>query len=118
LDRGKREGLRERLPISHEWVCSFSRRGGGRGRAREGFLIGKIVEGDNRGSKLNIRKEKEEMVWCNVEMRKESLGIMVVYGGQDKGKLGDRIKEFIRMEDLSSVMIGGDFNIRIGEIRE
>jgi len=97
-------------------VCSFARRGGSRGRTKRGFLIGKRVEEDKRGCKLNIRKENEEMVWCNMEMRKESLGIIMVYGGQDKGKLGDRIEEFVWMEDLHSVMVGGDFNIRIREL--
>jgi len=111
------ESLKERLPVSHEWGCSFASRKGSRGRAKGGFLVGKKMEGDKRGSKLNIRKENEEMVWCNMYIGKESLDIIMVYGGKERGKLGDRkIEEFIGKEDLGSVIIGGDFNIRIGEL--
>jgi len=96
--------------------CNFVRRKGGRGRAKGGFLIGRRVERDKSGNKLNIKKENEEMVWCNMETGKESVDMIMVYGGQERGKLGDRIEEFVGKEDVGSIMIGGDFNIRIGEL--
>jgi len=99
------ESLKERLPDSHEWVCSYAIRKGDRGRAKEGFLIGRKVERDKRRSKLNIRKENEEMVWCNMEIGKESISMIMVYGGQEKGKLGDRIEEFPRMWEQGVVRL-------------
>jgi len=39
------------------------------------------VEGDKRRSKLNIRKENEEMMWCNMEIGKENISMIMVYGG-------------------------------------
>jgi len=101
----------------NEWVCSYAIRKGGRGKAKEGVLISKKVERDKRGRKLNIRKKNEKMVWCNMEIGKESLDMIMVYGGQGRGKLGDGIEEFIGREDLGSIMIGGDFNIRMRELR-
>jgi len=74
------------------------------------------VEDHKRGGKLKIKKENEEMIWCNMEIGKESIEIIMVYGGQERGKLGDRIEEFVGKEDLRGIMIGGDFNIRIGEL--
>jgi len=116
IDEKGWESLKERLPDSHEWRCGYAIRKGGRGRAKGGFLIDRKVEGDKRGSKLNIRKENEEMIWCNTEISKESLDMIMVYGGQERGKLGDRIEEFVGSEDLGSVMIGGNFNIRMREL--
>jgi len=97
-------------------MCGYAIRKGSRGRAKGGFLIGRKIEGDKRGSKLNIRKENEEMIWCNTEIGKESLDMIMIYGGQERGKLGDRIEEFIGSEDLGRVMREGDFNIRMGEL--
>jgi len=80
IDKKGWESLKERLPDLHEWVCSYAIRKGDRGRAKGGFLIDRKVEGDKRRSKLNIRKEDEEMVWCNMEIGKESIGMIMVYG--------------------------------------
>jgi len=57
-------------------VCSFAIKKGGRGRAKRGFIIDRKVERDKRRSKLNIRKENDEIVWCNMEISKERLGMV------------------------------------------
>jgi len=85
-----------------------------KGRAREGFIIGKRKEWG--GGKLIISKENEELVMTELNSGKERLKVVSVYGRQEHRKIGEKINEFIGDEEEGKIIVGGDFNIRIGEL--
>jgi len=108
------EGLKEKLPETHEWECSFAVKKKIKGRARGGFIIGKRKEWG--GDKLSISKENEEMVMTELNIGKERWKVITVYGRQEHRKIGERIDEFVGEEEEGNIIVGGDFNIRIGEL--
>jgi len=114
VDKKGWEGIKERLPESHDWVCSYAVKRRMKGRARGGFIIGKRKEWG--GGKLIISKENEDVVMTELNSGKEKLKIVSVYGRQEHGKIGERINEFIGEEEEGKIIVGGDFNIRIGEL--
>jgi len=46
---------------------------------------------------------------------KERIKIISVYGTQEHRRIGERINEFIGDEEERNIIVGGDFNVRIGE---
>jgi len=42
--------------------------------------------------------------------------LKIVYGRQEHRKIGERINEFIGDEEEGNIIVGGDFNVRIGEL--
>lgn len=107
------EGWKDKLPQSHEWACRPAVKEKRKGRAKGGFIIGKKKEGRGQG-KLLV-KEKEGMVMSEIEMYRERWKIISVYE-QGKGDIGKRINEFVGEGEKEKVIIGGDFNIRTGEL--
>jgi exonuclease III len=110
------EKMKEKLPETHEWICSFAKKERKRGRARGGFLIGYRKEGAVQGNKLKIIKEEEEMVMSEVGKEGERVRIISVYGMQGGKSVREKLEKFIGEEEEGNLIIGGDFNIRIGEL--
>ncbi|XP_039315229.1 stress response protein nst1-like [Solenopsis invicta] len=110
------EHLKDRMPESHEWICSFARKEKNKGRARGGFIIGKRKEEVGESNRITIIKEKEGMVMTEIAWENEKQKIISVYGAQGGKDLKKKLVELIGEEEEGNIIIGGDFNVRIGEL--
>lgn len=66
---------------------------------------------------LSYTNEIDEIVHIRIKKGKEEYNILTVYNvSQDKG-IGEKIRKIIENCKYQGILIGGDFNIRIGELR-
>lgn len=108
--------LKGLLPKSHDWSCSFAERDKKRGRAKGGFIIGKIKGWGEEEGETSMKKEEGSLIpKIKDKKEKRSWRIISVYNtGRWEG-----IKEIIKENFVEGIeenlIVGGDFNIRIGE---
>ncbi|KYM98796.1 hypothetical protein ALC62_10485 [Cyphomyrmex costatus] len=108
--------LKNNLPGSHVWDCSFAKKEGKRGRAKGGFLIGIRKEWGTANDKL-IKEEEDGIISITeVILKEKKTRIISVYGEQGGKRLIEKLEEIIRDEEIRELIIGGDFNIRTGEL--
>jgi len=105
---------RDRLPNTHNWKCSYATKIKKKGRARGGIIIGIKKNWRDEGTEL-IKKKEKGFVWSKISKNGKITNIISVYN-----TIGwDRMKEILERwlgEIGRDVIIGGDFNIRIGEL--
>lgn len=58
------------------------------------------------------------MVMSNIEMEKERINIVLVYDTQGGRNIAERFNKFMGERKVRNIIIGGDFNVRIGELGE
>lgn len=58
------------------------------------------------------------MVMTNIEMEKERINIVLVYDTQGGRNIAERFNKFMGERKVRNIIIGGDFNVRIGELGE
>ncbi|KYN00148.1 hypothetical protein ALC62_09082 [Cyphomyrmex costatus] len=107
--------LKNNLPGSHVWDCSFAKKEGKRGRAKGGFLIG-IRKGWGIANDKLIKEEEVGIISTEVILKGKKRRIISVYGEQGGKRLIEKLEEIIRDEEIRELIIGGDFNIRTGEL--
>jgi len=106
------EVWKERLPGTHIWECVPAVNRKTRGRAKGGFIIGK--KKDWRTSRCIMIAEKGEGVLrSEIEVDREQLSIISVYGEQGGKKLVERLDLMAGRRGEENVIIGGDCNLRI-----
>lgn len=113
IDEKGWEYIKDRLPDSHEWACSYAVREKKKGRAKGGFVIGKKNSWGQKGSTL-IKKEEEGLILSEIEIEKEVLVICTVYNGKEWAVSEEKINKLLEEREQAKVIIGGDFNIRTG----
>lgn len=110
------ERIKNRLPDTHEWGYSKARREKKRGRAKEGFLIGKRKDwGDINGEVGTVVEEGILVSKIRGKEEGKDITIMSVYNTEGWKVLEMKIKELMEEGTENCVMIGGNSNIRIGE---
>ncbi|KYQ60725.1 hypothetical protein ALC60_00216 [Trachymyrmex zeteki] len=62
LDEKGWNAMKDRLPKTHEWACSYARKEKKRGRAKGGFIIGKRIGWGNKEDRSLIRKEGSSVI--------------------------------------------------------
>lgn len=107
--------IKGKLPNSHRWFCSFARRNKKRSRASGGMII---------GIRERWCKEKEIKVWdgeqgvmvtrIRVEEKDTDLLIISIYNKDDWKAMEKKIKGVVEEYKEGRIIIGGDFNARIG----
>lgn len=60
--------------------------------------------------------ETEGIMHIRVKEKKEMLNIVNVYNAEGKKDIGDAITKELVVYENEEIIIGGDFNIRIGEL--
>jgi len=112
------EKLKGWLPSSHAWKYKEAKKEKRKGRAKGGMLIGK-----RKGWGENIdeegEEEKENVVKTVFSKGKEKWVVITIYNGgewKDLEKNLQEVSEGIEQTEESIVIIGGDFNIRTGEL--
>ena len=85
--------LKNKLPDTHEWRSSFAKKEKEkrRGRFKGGFVIGRSKGWDRQGNSFKVREE-EGLVLSEINLRKEKLSIVSIYGtkGEKKDKRKNR----------------------------
>jgi len=106
---------KDRLPGSHVWACDFAKKDRNKGRAKGGFIIGRKKGGLTDKGNLMIKK-KEGVIRSDLEIDKEPISIVSVYGEQGGKKLIENLEEIIDIEREENIIIGGDLNLRLGTL--
>lgn len=108
--------IKGRLPNSHRWGCCFAKREKKKGRAKGGFIIGrKKGYGED---KADLMQEIEEGIVVSRVGGKDSRGglmIISVYNMEGWRSMEDTVKRLVEENKVEKIIIGGDFNTRIGE---
>lgn len=88
------------------------KKGGKKGRAKGGFLIG-IKKDWEVGQKVEIKEVDECLVKTIIEYGKEEMVIWSVYNSGNIKKFYEHWEK-VELTEEGKVIVGGDFNIRIG----
>lgn len=106
--------IKYRLPNSHEWVSKHAIRVKGRGRASGGIIIGKRKNwGSNKMEVIETRGEG--IMHIKVREEAEEIRIFTVYNSTYGREIGEVLAKELESYENDNIIIGGDFNIRIGE---
>lgn len=116
LDEKGWNAMKDRLPKTHEWACSYARKEKKRGRAKGGFIIGKRIGWGNKEDRSLIRKEWEGIIISEITFGGKRMDIVSIYGDQGGKNLGIKIGMIKGECTEGKNIIIGDFNIRIGEL--
>lgn len=106
---------KDRLPKTHEWGCKYAVKEKRKGRAKGGFIIGKRRKWGNRTDRI-IGKDEEDFVVSEIEEGKDTLYIISVYNKENWKILEEKIEKWMGGKENGQIIVGGDFNIRIGEL--
>ncbi|XP_071581926.1 uncharacterized protein [Temnothorax nylanderi] len=106
--------LKEKLPKTHDWECSFATKDKKNGRAKGGFIIGKKKNWGDQNTKIICKQEKGVLISEIVEGEEIKYIISVCNKEcwDDLKVILDNVTEGM---DGEFMLIGGDFN-RIGEL--
>jgi len=118
LERKGWEDMKVWLPRSHEWVEKEARKKKKKGRAKGGMLIGKRKGWGIEGGKWCCRGEDGLMI-VEIKEAKERWIIVSIYNSWEWKVLEqkiDKVLEEIEEREECLVILGGDFNIRTGEL--
>jgi exonuclease III len=109
--------LKNRLPDSHEWAGSYAKKEKEKkkGRCKGGFIIGRRKGWDRQGNRLSLR-EVEGAILTEISLEKEKMSIVSVYSTEGEKKLREKIDELVVEKLEEKILIGGDFNLRLGEM--
>jgi len=112
------EGIKGWFPDSHAWGGWMAGMEKKRGSSMRGMLIGKKKKWGEEGDKLRDRRE-EGIVRSEIVMGKEKWIIISIYNRKAWKDMEQRLEEItegIEESENINIIIGGDFNIRIGEL--
>jgi len=110
--------LKDWLPTTHEWNMVEARKEKMKGRAKRGMLMGKRKGWGNVGEK-DWWKGEEGMMILSFNEEGEKWVIVSIYNRWDWKELERRLMGYLDgIEDREDclIIIGGDFNIRTGEL--
>lgn len=112
VETGGWETLRPKLSGEFIWDFVAASRVHKRGRGKGGFLIG-VRKGWFKGELTLIKEVKDGVVWSKLGHGREGMDIVSVY---NSGDLNGAIRTLDSWEEREGVrlVIGGDFNIRLG----
>lgn len=110
--------LRGKLPGTHVWGFKEANRTKKKGRAKGGFITG-LRKGWGKEGTLLLQDRGEGMVVTRIEdysnSKKKDLIIVVVYNNDKWEAIEEGIKRVVEENRENLIIIGGDFNVRIGE---
>jgi len=108
--------IRNQLPSSHSWSCSFAYRDRKRGRAKGGFIFG-IKRNWLKEEEVRKQELNKEVVIHKMDRKGKGKNIVIasVYGTEKWENLEEVINRIMESYREEYIIIGGDFNARIGE---
>jgi len=118
LDGKGWERIKGWLPDSHDWEVKEARKDKRKGRAKGGMLLGRRKGWGEKEEKVE-GEEKEDMGKMVIREGRDKWVVITIYNGGEwrdlERKLQEEIEE-IEGKEESTIIIGGDFNIRTGEL--
>lgn len=110
------EKIKSKMPNSHIWKCCYATRDRKRGRAKGGFIIGKR-KGWGKVEEDQYREINKGVVVFRIKEKVEgkSLTIISIYNTEEWENLEEIILRLREEYREDKIVIGGDFNARIGE---
>lgn len=98
------EMIKNKLPKSYEWECSFATKEKRKGRAKGGIIVGKRKKWGVT-SKMTV---EEDLVLTEIEERKEIFVIISVYNRKEWKETEERINRMVEEKVLNYMIIGED----------
>lgn len=99
-----------------EWECIFAKKEKRKGRAKGGFILGKKKDWREKRSKIGpIKEEGIAVSRIKGERSNRDVVIISIYNSGNWKAIENTIKEMLENNREDNVIVGGDFNIRIGE---
>ncbi|XP_020289886.1 uncharacterized protein LOC109857707, partial [Pseudomyrmex gracilis] len=110
------ENIKNRLPDSHQWVSSHAMKKKGKGRAIGGIVVG--IRKDWRGKEWErMETGYDNIIHMRTKEVNENLNIIIMYNNGNSGKeVGETITKVMKESEKERLIVGGDFNIRIGNL--
>ncbi|EZA53828.1 hypothetical protein X777_06702 [Ooceraea biroi] len=116
LEKGGESRIKSLLPESHNWEVIHASRTKRRGRASGGIMVGTKKGWKEKEDRVKLEKMSEGIGGVKIRWEENWLNIFTVYS---EG-MGKEMEELFRsIEERCSgegIIIGGDFNTRIGEL--
>lgn len=107
--------LQKRLPDSHVWNVLTAKKEKRKGRACGGILVGKSKDlGEDEGEIIGCGTEG--VVHLRFKENRDMINIMMVYNSRLENNIECIIEEHVNMCENERFIIGGDFNLRIGNL--
>jgi len=107
--------IKKNLPSTHRWEWETAKRNKKKGRAKGGLIIGVKKDWGVPGSELKISKGEGIIVTRVKRTKEKDLIIIGVYNNEDWDSMEKRIKEIVEENKDKFIVMGGDFNARIGD---
>jgi len=108
--------IKKNLPSTHRWEWETAKRSKKKGRAKGGFIIGVKRDWGVAGTELKISKG-EGVIVSRVKSKEKDKDLIVigVYNNENWEIIKERIKEIVEENKDEFIVLGGDFNARIGD---
>jgi len=108
--------IKKNLPSTHRWEWETAKRNKKKGRAKGGFIIGVRKDWGVPGTELKVNKG-EGIIVSRVKSKEKDKDLIVigVYNNEDWEAMEERIKEIVEENKDKFIVLGGDFNARIGD---
>lgn len=107
--------IKNRLPETHNWVNEKAKKKNVKGRASGGIIVGKSkLWGE--GEWESIENSYDGIIHIRGKEGKEYMNIIIVYNSIYGKDIGEILGEITKEYENENIIIGGDFNIRIGEL--
>lgn len=115
--------VKDRLPTSHEWICKYAEKKNVKGRACGSIIVGlrklwgkgnwELIESKYEGIlHLRIKDLKNR----NALGKNDAINILTVYNSRYRDEIGEVITKILEVWKRERMIVGGDFNLRIGEL--
>ncbi|XP_076673700.1 uncharacterized protein LOC143371907 [Andrena cerasifolii] len=104
------EGLKDKLPQEFSWKCKYATRERKKGRAIGGIITGIRKGIEEEGSNAGTKHIEER----RIKIQNEKWRIITVYS-RDMKETEEELDQIIEKKDVEKLIIGGDFNARIGQ---
>ena len=106
------KNLKSKLPKEYKWKCEEAKRNNKKGRAKGGIITGvrkEIEEVEEKGVKERVGVQQRI-----VKLGTKEWKIMGIYSREIKETIKN-IEELVKPTEESNLLLGGDFNARIGK---
>lgn len=103
---------REWLSRGYKWGIQYAKRRSTKVRAMGRTVMG-IKRGAEKGKEIEVREEG--VIVGDIKWKREKWRVVVVYVGGEIEESLQRIEKWEEREGKRKVLVGGDFNARIGK---
>lgn len=110
--------IKDKLPDTHVWKGFHAKKFKTKGRAKGGILIGKRKGWGQEEGINNTVEIKEGIILTRIEDKEMNWNICTVYhvGKGKESDLEETLMKITENYETEGIIIGGDFNIRTGEL--